>query len=552
MMKNSFLNLDDDSMRAALKKAFANFKATANPSGNAGESTSITQPTAKTQDTVNPLKLDSVERRLDAADKAILPAAVRPKIVSNPDHRPQAMGRIQQYEDSDREEQQRIQSIEDAKAREAFERTLRHELYGEPLGKKTVPLRAGVAALQNTDQTLLGAGGLLVKNGARTRGYTDTASDSGAPIRFTGGTMEDTKRRYDEAMVRQAITMNKFHACLDSHGIDRSNLTAEQNDILELVEKELTKKSVLGTLTEQESTIIFENTWKYLYSHTKSANGDPYPVYVDIVTKDYTRQMIPELGSVEVDGLSKEDQKAIYLFGKQYSKDKEENDVYIQERLYKEQVYLEEVEKYNIALRNGTAEVGDFQEYYDRAMQRIYETCIKPIPVKDKRGKSTGTVPIGDLIPPYDDSFGAQVAQYALEKLGTSYEEMDCEGLVKWAYSQIDPMLGKYGIGNGAYYQRQRTDEDYVWKRTNFNTEVPVKKLKVGDLLYWENEEGETVHTAMYLGNGYMIESAGTVKVTPFREYTSYGDGHGSQLTQINRPSEELLYENVEKNSKKH
>ena len=563
-MSNKFANLDDDLMRAAMKKAISGFKATTGQEQNTGESGSTSQTTTKKQGYINPSKIDRVEEKLNYADRAIIPPVKKPTIPSNIVRQTPLLSEVQQYEDYYRQEQQRVQSNEKekakAKAKEAFESVVRHDLYGDPLVKKPDLRDKGVIALNDTGSASLGAGGPLAKNGARTRGYTDTASDIGAPIRFTGGTLKDIERKHNEAMARKDDTMDRFYATLSAHHIDRSKLSPEQVEIVEFVERELIKKSVLGTLTENERESIIDKTWKFLYNNTKSANGDPYPVFIDIVTKDYTKQMIPELGLVASTGLSEEEQKSISLYGKKYSSDPIVDEKYKPDRLYRQKVITEEIEKYNIALRNGTAKIGDYQEYYDRAMHRIYETCTKPIPVKDKRGKDAGTKPIGELIPPGDDSFGAQVTRQALRLLGLGYlkpagqgkynkMEIDCSRLVNWAVAEVDEDLGINGISKSAGYQMAAIERT-VWPTSN-NPTLENTDMHPGDTLYWRGAEtGEIKHTAMYIGNGLMIEAGETVQIVPVRENTTNNNGEDSTLVCVKRMTEEGLRENADKNKR--
>ncbi len=183
-------------------------------------------------------------------------------------------------------------------------------------------------------------------------------------------------------------------------------------------------------------------------------------------------------------------------------------------------------------------------------MLKMYDACFKPIPITNNKGVVTSNIVIGALIAPYDDSLKAQAAMNALKLVGTNPKGLDCQGLVKLGYSEIDYELGKYGIGNKAEYQRNRTSKEVVWEKSITDSVPNLDDLQPGDLLYWENEQGETVHTAIYLEGGYMLEWSGTVRVTPLRIYTSYGDGTGSDLVQVNRPTEDMLYENVEKNTK--
>ncbi|HML68003.1 MAG TPA: NlpC/P60 family protein [Clostridia bacterium] len=437
--------------------------------------------------------------------------------------------------------------------------------------------------MKSTGGTSLGASGPLAKNGARTRGYTDTASDSGAPIRFTGGTMEDKRRKYDEAMVRQAVTLNDFHDYLDWGNIDRSNLTAEQSDILELVEQELTKKSVLGTLTEQERNTVFKNTLNYLYSHTKSANGDPYPIFIDIAKtgvvapyaaiidlpekNDYVKGPFPEQIAMNTDVLSNKDLRMIFEYGRQKPANEAEVEKYKQQFTYKNNVYLEEMENYFDALKNGKATPKDRQKYLDQAVLRIYETCTKPIPVKDKRGKDAGTVPIGELIPPYDDSFGAQVAREALRLVGLKYlhkakeiipgengdYNIDCSRLVSWTLSEINPEWKYDTISTSARYQINGFKK--VWSNSG-SSEPPYEGMLPGDTLFWKgNETGEIVHTAIYIGMvdevPMMIEADNTVQIVEVREKTTNNNGEDSTLVQVNRMTPEELDKHHDQNTAK-
>ena len=257
---------------------------------------------------------------------------------------------------------------------------------------------------------------------------------------------------------------------------------------------------------------------EYLDSHAKSANGDPYTVVIKVISDDYTRKMIPELGSIQTDGLSESDMDAIFDYGRQYSQNKEQNELYAQQRAYKKEVFLAEVERYNSDLRSGAVKEGEFQEYYDRAMMKIYETCVKPVYVKkDANGNKLGeSIPIGELIPPEDDSFGAEVARAAMQLVGLKYKEaagqgyysemlIDCSALVKWAVTEVDQYLGVYGVTKKAEYQYAATEKPF-WKAEQGTLDQD--RLIPGDTLFWQGDEtGEIVHTAIYIGDGLMIEA---------------------------------------------
>jgi cell wall-associated NlpC family hydrolase len=79
--------------------------------------------------------------------------------------------------------------------------------------------------------------------------------------------------------------------------------------------------------------------------------------------------------------------------------------------------------------------------------------------------------------------------------------------------------------------------EDINSKTIDYNA----LNLKTGDLLYWEDDEGNTTHTAIYLSNGYMIEAWKSVRITELRIETSLGGGKKSKLVQVNRVEQEDL-----------
>ena len=576
-------NLDDDMMSAAVKKAAAGFKATMSQTRDTGAITTAKQAASRKQDTENPLKLDSIERRLNYADQAIIPPVKRPPIPSNTVRQTPRLSEVQQYEDYYQQEQQRIQSIEKAESLDAFERILRHDLYGEPLAKKPTPLESGVIALKDSGSASLGAGSPLAKNGARTRGYTDTASDSGAPIRFTGGTLKDIERKHNEAMARRDETMNLFYGSLAVHHIDRSNLTAEQKEVVDLVEQELNKKSIQGTLTEKERESVIDKTWKYLYTHTKAANGDPYPVFIDIAKtgivapydaiidlpekNDYVKGPFPEQIAMNTDVLSNKDLKMIFEYGRQKSNNDIEAEKYKQEFAYKNKVYVEEMNNYFDDLRKGKATPKDRKKYLDQALLRIYEDCFKPVPVKDKRGNDAGTIPIGELIPPYDDSFGEQIVREAIRLLGLEYlhkaneiilgengdYSIDCSRLVCWTLSEINPEWKYDTISTSARYQINGFDS--VWSNS-VSAKPPYEDMHPGDTLFWKgNETGEIVHTAIYIGMvdevPMMIEAGETVQIVEVRERTKNNNGEDSTLVQVNRMTPEELDEHHDQNTAK-
>lgn len=567
-MKNNIddqSKLKDNTMLAALKQAIANLKAANSQTGQTGNTANAKQANSSAKSTVNPLQLNQVEKRLNAADSKVPIYKSQSETIDPVYGPPPRLSQLQQNENYYRQEQKRIRALEDAKEKEVLERRIRNTLYGEPLAKKPIPIDNGVYDLGDAWRNPTFTGGALAKNGARMRGYTDTASDVGAPVRFMTGTDADRQRKYNEAMSRSAETVQEFHDYLLKANMDIFNASPEEKDVIDLVGKELMKKSVLDTLTVEDKVRIFENTLEYLYSHTKSANGDPYPIFIDIARSyDSSKGVFQEQKAMKDSSMSDSDLKLIFEYGRQPSGDEKTTEANSKKMEYKNQIYHEEMERYKEDLQKGRAKVGDIQKYYDRALMKIYEDCVKPIYIKkDAKGnKLNENVPIGELIPPEDQSFGAQVARAAMRLVGLGYNEeagqgyydemqIDCSRLVKWAVTEVDQYLGVYGVTQKAKYQIT-TKEEPVW--TEGSIKLNLEKLKPGDTLFWRGEEtGEIKHTAIYGGNGLMIEAQnGSIQIVGVREKTKGGDEEDSTLVQINRMTEEELLKKAERNERLH
>ena len=109
----------------------------------------------------------------------------------------------------------------------------------------------------------------------------------------------------------------------------------------------------------------------------------------------------------------------------------------------------------------------------------------------------------------------ARLAGVITSKLGVNYvwggESMaeggyDCSGLVYAAYQEA---LG---------VELPRTSQTMAL----LGEEIPFSELQMGDLLFWD-DGGDVHHVAMYLGDGYFIQSPHTgdvVKITSMDEYT--------------------------------
>lgn len=92
---------------------------------------------------------------------------------------------------------------------------------------------------------------------------------------------------------------------------------------------------------------------------------------------------------------------------------------------------------------------------------------------------------------------------YATNLIGTPYvwggstpaDGLDCSGLLYWIQRTAGSDVGRY---NAATY-------------ANMGEKIPVGRQKAGDFLFFGNP---VTHCAIYIGNGYMIESRGGRKNT--------------------------------------
>ena len=96
-----------------------------------------------------------------------------------------------------------------------------------------------------------------------------------------------------------------------------------------------------------------------------------------------------------------------------------------------------------------------------------------------------------------------ELVLYATNLIGTPYvwggsntaQGLDCSGLLYWIQRTAGSDVGRY---NAATY-------------ANMGEKIPVGQQKAGDFLFFGNP---VTHCAIYIGNGYMIESRGGRKNT--------------------------------------
>lgn len=128
---------------------------------------------------------------------------------------------------------------------------------------------------------------------------------------------------------------------------------------------------------------------------------------------------------------------------------------------------------------------------------------------------------------------------------GTSIKGVDCSGFTKTAY-----FLNGIVIPRDASQQALVGEPIDVLESDSISVEKCLKNLKPGDLLFFSAAKrrgvngGRVTHTAIYMGNGEFIQSAGMVKINSLVPAAANYDGGQSRtlvgarriLTEIGKP----------------
>lgn len=128
---------------------------------------------------------------------------------------------------------------------------------------------------------------------------------------------------------------------------------------------------------------------------------------------------------------------------------------------------------------------------------------------------------------------------------GTSIKGVDCSGFTKTAY-----FLNGVIIPRDASQQALVGEKLDVTENDSVSVEKCLKNLKPGDLMFFSAAKrrgvngGRISHTAIYMGNGEFIQSAGMVKISSVLPTASNYDEYQTKtlvgarriLTQINQP----------------
>lgn len=142
------------------------------------------------------------------------------------------------------------------------------------------------------------------------------------------------------------------------------------------------------------------------------------------------------------------------------------------------------------------------------------------------------------------------VAQAALSRIGSPYVwggdwptsrspwgwqahgGFDCSGLVWWAF-KANRRSAALGLGTGLW---NRTADGMAWERRA--ERVPLRSASPGDLLFYGDagprvRRGEISHMGIALGNGWMVQAAGSrggVSITRLDDYWTSGAAFGRRV----------------------
>ncbi len=383
------------------------------------------------------------------------------------------------------------------------------------------------------------------------------AIETGNEIAAKTSTPEKTYKTYlDTSFDSDSQKMQNYKVLYDwmeRIGLNTRHLTAAQAKILNDAEKEMMSWADIGLLTDARRKKIVIKAGNEIAAKT-STPEKTYKTYLDtgFIPKPIPPYSAP---SSEVKQKSRMEQVAEAVAKSKYGD-------------YVEDTYKQYHDEFVKALRRGDVTRDDYQDYFDVVEEVVFENTEKPIPIGEVPGEGPAeeTIPIGELISPYDNSFGAQVTREALKLIGVKYNEpamqglkskmdIDCSRLVNWAVTEVNPFWGEYGIGKGARHQIYQSE--VIWD-SEMGKELKSGDLQVGDTLFWRGDETDKVtHTAIYIGSIddrlLMIESGnGGVHIEEIRMETHNSNGEGSTLVQVNRMTPERMQENAEKNNGSH
>lgn len=378
------------------------------------------------------------------------------------------------------------------------------------------------------------------------------ASAGIAPGKTAPTSVQEWKQRVSQADIASKEMFNM----LESVRVDTDHLTTAQSYIIKKAERQLRDGIINGALDENGVDEMIRRICNKVTSETMPPPG---VAYVTIMDPGYKRRI-----EAEEEDKKKSDKDL---------NDKVESATEEMDSLLNREIDFDtgkltdaQITLYNNAIRdiknklmNGPLTKEDKDQMFYTLANKLSSTEYD-YEHKNAYGKMvSGKITTDELIDPEDNSTGARLARYALELVNQDvdyneriifnpranpaakreWKKVDCSGLVRYAAYQIDPNWANSKIGNHAEYQMDKTGDEIVWQKESDKDQPAIGELRAGDLLYWADENNDIAHTAIYLGDGLMVESGnGGVKIADIRFTTIDNDGSEHKLVQVNRLDE--------------
>ena len=381
-----------------------------------------------------------------------------------------------------------------------------------------------------------------------------------APVKTAPMTAQTWKERVSQADTASKEMINM----LESVHVDTDHLTTAQSYIVEKAERQLRDGIISGALDENGIDEMIRSICNKVTSETTPPNGRAYVTIMGSSYqpgKQYEEEIVKKREELETSIDTTFDEMKTWLFDNRQIDTKKLTDA------QKAEYYNTQRDIRN-RLANGSLTEEERVQMYGTLANRLSSTEYDYEYENAYGKKVSGKITTDELIDPEDNSIGARLARYALELVNQNLDynariilnpragstdirrwiSIDCSGLVKYAAYQINPEWEKKKIGNKAENQMKSTGNNVVWQKTANQNQPNINSLEAGDLLYWADENNQIVHTAIYLGDGLMVESEGSVRITDIRFTTIDNDGSEHKLVQINRldETEEASYEENE------
>ncbi len=415
----------DNMMMAALKQVVSNLKATNSMTGQTGSVAKTKQIGSSAKTEANPLRLAQQEKLFSSANATPILGGIQKTDAEIAASKLPSDFPASQWEKMKPREQQRLLSKTNLTPQEQWsllgiDPKHMNNLVGQVLASNSYANTIGAMRAKNADFS--GSDAETLKNEQNAlRKWNNALSNRGANA-FKSA---DAKTMHEEQNTLKKVNEGNqaLNDLLTSINLDMNNMSGEQKNIVSAARISIANNILLGNYNVED--IVYYAAYA-IATRTTPPQGTNYIVPIARAGADEPhRKMFPPIGSIKTDSLSEDDSELISESDKYYLPDGSIRNNYSEMMLYKNKVYQKWIDKYNEELSTGKTKIGDYQKYYDQAMLEFFENYVKPIYFrKDKNGNGIGeSIPIGELVPPEDQSFGAQVARAAIRLVGLGYNE---------------------------------------------------------------------------------------------------------------------------------